>query len=814
MKSCSANPFYFWQHLKNVKKINIPLYQRDYVQGGEFDDAKLIRQEFIADLLDAIIKSTSKDLHFVFGGNGGDNDFVPVDGQQRLTTLYLLHWYVLARATSAKDEQEQLSKFHYASRDTSDRFCEKLVELLTVFNEDKSYKDLFFSEEQISTNIRDLPWFTGNISSDTTVKSILVVLDEIHHQFSIKETTTDDFAKYKELLLSDECPIKYLSLDMKNGLGGAQGVRDLYVKMNARGKLLTDFENFKAYLRKENTGGYDVLKSFLKSRSLEDNITERTKLLGKINNEFTNFFFKLIDNGELYDCSVSETVDEKKKPKFDTAMMNYFSEIIIVEFLIKFKLLFNDQKNGEELRNKKGKALYHFINYGAYEFCKMHYKDNEKDSFDYFTDEIFSALCKGFSKAIRILEILSDKKDSLEIVSNDEQLKNTFKSLGASSKATTNMWVSRYLIFEYIYRFEDFTSERYIAFKELVERCIDNIEFEHAYEGYNTIREFEKIIDKLSPDNSAFVEKNLWQALVSINCEHQATKYHLSEEQTKSELLLNNSEIWKQRFKDAEEIHPTKQIFYLLELSKNISQDYDYDSFDKYCSLCKILFKKERSSLVINGDNTMKMHFENSLLFSEKGNENDCYHLISEKYRQKFSHLNYCHLLSKRHEEKNEIIFDLLKTLKNNYEESNDISKSLKEIHDERKSKIDTTDWRYLFADYDIYSLSIFEESSEYKETSISKWNSNGYSYYLLYKYGTQSNAKSVVLQLAYLSLYLRNEGLNVTINPCAETSGNWEKPHSYIECNGKEIRFSENMFYVDDKICSTPEEVHNFLID
>lgn len=815
MKSHSAEQFYFWEHLQRVAKVDIPLYQRDYVQGSNTDEAKLIRQEFIKDLISALRNKSAKDLHFVFGGSGSEKDFVPVDGQQRLTTLFLLHWYILARTgTTSEEEKKTLSKFHYASRDTSERFCEEFVNLLSCFN-NSDYSENFFNGETIGNKIQDLPWFTGNISSDTTIRSMLVVLDEIHNQLNRCEPqpSKEDFVEYKNYLLSDVCSIKYLSLDMAEDLGGAQGVRDLYVKMNARGKLLTDFENFKAYLRKASTNNHDVVKNYLESKSLRDDIGERTQLLGKINNDFTNLFFNIIDDGLLNDSSVSEDATEKDTSKFDMGMMNYFSEIILTEFLIKIKGIFSNIKLGEELQGKSGKALYHFMNYGAYEFCEECIKSNKKlkDQNVNFTSEIECALTNGFSKAIGVLEVLTDKSEILTLLSKENYIATLLKDLGENRDSTTEMFVARYLILEYIYRFKEFSSARYIAFKELLERTLNNIEFEHKREGYNTIKEFKKILDKLDKDGSD--EAELWEALTTTECEHTATEYHLSEEKVKASLLLENSSKWKQRFINAENIHPTKQIFYLLELSKNEVEEVDVDLFDKYFNLCKTIFATDGKNLVINGDAKNKMHFENSLLFSEKGNADDYYHLIQEKNRRKFSHLNYCRLLSKRFEAKNKIIFDLLIEM-GRRDDLNNIFNSLEDIHSERKSRISPSDWRYLFADYDIYSLMISEEISENKDVSISRWEAEeGFSYYLLYRYGTQSNAKSIVLQLAHLALYLREKGLSVDIIPFAETYSNWEKPRSAVRHASKDITFFEGKFILDDNEFSNEEDVYSYLI-
>lgn len=71
-------------------KIRIPIIQRDYVQGLDYDQFKDKRDKFLDYLLD---EKDSKTLDFIYGyiDNGY---FVPIDGQQRLTTLFLLHLYL------------------------------------------------------------------------------------------------------------------------------------------------------------------------------------------------------------------------------------------------------------------------------------------------------------------------------------------------------------------------------------------------------------------------------------------------------------------------------------------------------------------------------------------------------------------------------------------------------------------------------------------------------------------------------------------------------------------------------------------------
>ena len=69
-------------------EIIIPLIQRDYAQGRESEQNKA------KDFLKAIKKGLEKrlNLDFIYGKKG-EQKFIPIDGQQRLTTLFLLYWY-------------------------------------------------------------------------------------------------------------------------------------------------------------------------------------------------------------------------------------------------------------------------------------------------------------------------------------------------------------------------------------------------------------------------------------------------------------------------------------------------------------------------------------------------------------------------------------------------------------------------------------------------------------------------------------------------------------------------------------------------
>ena len=88
--------------------VIIPMVQRDYAQGRKTDDVKRVRDRFLNAIKSYLVKADEEDevmkMDFIYGekeqvwstkvANKLEKIIItPLDGQQRLTTLYLLHWY-------------------------------------------------------------------------------------------------------------------------------------------------------------------------------------------------------------------------------------------------------------------------------------------------------------------------------------------------------------------------------------------------------------------------------------------------------------------------------------------------------------------------------------------------------------------------------------------------------------------------------------------------------------------------------------------------------------------------------------------------
>ena len=235
----------FWNFLSE-HSVEIPIIQRDYAQGRKGKES--LRRGFLTDLKNALDSKEEMKLDFVYGAEK-DGKLNPLDGQQRLTTLWLLHWYVALRAKKLREASDILKKFTYETRISSREFFE---ELCKTANFDEKFDKIGGSN--VVGFITKQTWFYSAWNQDPTIQSMLRMLGGTKGQNKhganfvngIEDlfAGTADFQNYWESLTGSNCPIVFYNLPLKDfGLSD-----DLYIKMNARGKQLTSFENFKADL--------------------------------------------------------------------------------------------------------------------------------------------------------------------------------------------------------------------------------------------------------------------------------------------------------------------------------------------------------------------------------------------------------------------------------------------------------------------------------------------------------------------------------------------------------------------------------------
>lgn len=271
---------YNFYELLTKNNIEIPIIQRDYAQGRK--DMKKIRLNFLNAIFNSINNEEKIMLDFIYGSKVHDS-FQPLDGQQRLTTLYVLHWYAASKENRLEEEKHILSKFTYETRISSRDFCNALISNDIVFSQDVSPR----------SKIIDSSWFFLSWKNDPTIDAMLRTIDDIHTLFYEVEDLWDKLVSVSKQL------IRFYHVELEHiGL-----TDDLYIKMNARGKLLTPYENFKASFEK-----------FIRDHKWEDESNMINSFAFKIDGSWTDLFWK----------------NFKKNNSIDNAFIRFISTIAMI----------------------------------------------------------------------------------------------------------------------------------------------------------------------------------------------------------------------------------------------------------------------------------------------------------------------------------------------------------------------------------------------------------------------------------------------------------------------------------------------------
>ena len=295
------------------KNVRIPQLQRDYVQGS--DNTKEIRDLFICDLVETLSVDTpeakQKTLHldFIYGStyeeapasglhphwekgelhfdtpNSDVNEptkvFLPLDGQQRLTSLWLLHW-MLCPETEADAAKKLLSHFSYATRSSSRRFCSALV---AHIGDGELKQQLKINKAKSA--LMEAPWFLPAWQKDPTVNSMIEMLVAIGTRLGEADTAP----LWKRL---QEGAITFTVIEIQSN--EFRLTDELYIKMNNRGRMLTDWECYKAkaieclgevVFKEENAGLWESLQANEQEKTPADYFSFR------IDGRWQDFFWHL-----------------------------------------------------------------------------------------------------------------------------------------------------------------------------------------------------------------------------------------------------------------------------------------------------------------------------------------------------------------------------------------------------------------------------------------------------------------------------------------------------------------------------------------
>lgn len=340
-------------------RLAVPLIQRDYAQGRTTKDTNEVRAEF----LDALYKYLeenipNRDLDFVYGTletDDGLTTFIPLDGQQRLTTLFLLHWFLyrisdddaLKSKFLEKLMRDDKSMFAYETRTSSTDFCNALLsskidmENLIEIEDEKHKK-----HPSLSATIMNEAWFYRIWKNDPTIQSMLTMLESIYGKFKGKK---EFFAR----LLDEKNPIvTFIFMDLKE----YKLSDDLYIKMNSRGKPLTKFENFKAKFE-QYIKGFDGETSGKYKLVFRDGTIKKVTLAEyfsyNIDTKWTNLFWQY--------CK------DNKPENLDRYIENFIRVVITGHYLSKVVLAPGQNTDDTIKLLTSYKKEYHSLSFSNYE---------------------------------------------------------------------------------------------------------------------------------------------------------------------------------------------------------------------------------------------------------------------------------------------------------------------------------------------------------------------------------------------------------------------------------------------------------------
>lgn len=458
-------------------KIIIPLIQRDYAQGREKEKNKA--EKFLEAIKNGC--NSKLNLDFVYGKRDKENKiFIPLDGQQRLTTLFLIHWYL----SLENDYKLELSNFSYEVRSSSKDFLEELTK-------NDNWKN--FKRKNIKTQVENSNWFFLSWKKDLTVVSLLNMLDLIEKFFEKEDINNLNNITFEILYLN-----KFKLTD------------ELYVKMNARGKPLTLFENFKAEFESyiEKTGDN---KEVIANKASFDN-------------EWLNIFWNL----------AKKKVEEKQinideAPKLaDEMFYNFF-------YNMTFNFYLEKQDKFIKINNKEYSIINEFI------------KDN--DIFSFYKD-VYS----DTNKTTVIINIL-----------NKLQIDETFETF---ETFVNNIDISQWdrarfhaLYLAYIY---DLDKKEFKRWKRVSFNLINNQLIQSPEDLIKTIQSLNDLIENSNKDIYGYIKYN-YEVI------HYFSTIQRKEESLKAKLISEDEKLnWEEEIVKAEcHWYLDGQIGFLLEFAEN-----------------------------------------------------------------------------------------------------------------------------------------------------------------------------------------------------------------------------------------------------
>lgn len=316
----------YFKKLINDYIIYVPEFQRNYLQGDDSNESiKYKRNRLLDDIFNCIeSQSKSIDLGFIYGRvekSYKDKLFYPYDGQQRLTTLYFLYLLIYFKFKNYDEIQSFKKKLSYQTRISTNRFIESFLSwILDSKEKDNIYNDFWNKDgKDLKGFIMSQDWFMmTEWNYDVSIINMLSIIVEISGR--IKKNLGDKTGIVNFIDKDKNNPFQFDFIYVDD----ISKSDDLYIKINARGKALSPFENLKSDIDK-----------YWKDE-------DKTKL----DAEWTEYVWNQLDVN-----------DKNKEKSFDNSFYNLLSNIFYLQYLVGLDQNNLNDKILIEIENKYKKGI-------------------------------------------------------------------------------------------------------------------------------------------------------------------------------------------------------------------------------------------------------------------------------------------------------------------------------------------------------------------------------------------------------------------------------------------------------------------------
>lgn len=316
----------YFKKLINDYIIYVPEFQRNYLQGDDSNESIKYKRDRLLDDIFNCIESQSKSINlgFIYGRveeSYKGKLFYPYDGQQRLTTLYFLYLLIYFKFNKYDEIDSIKEKLSYQTRISTNRFIESFLSwILDSKEKDNIYNDFWNKDgKDLKGFIMSQDWFMmTEWNYDVSIINMLSIIVEISRR--IKENLGDKTGIVNFIDKDENNPFQFDFIYVDD----ISKSDDLYIKINARGKALSPFENLKSDIDK-----------YWKDE-------DKTKL----DAEWTEFVWNQLDVN-----------DKNKEKSFDNSFYNLLSNIFYLQYLVGLDLQDINDKNLFEIENKYKKGI-------------------------------------------------------------------------------------------------------------------------------------------------------------------------------------------------------------------------------------------------------------------------------------------------------------------------------------------------------------------------------------------------------------------------------------------------------------------------